>query len=335
MKELLLITSLALSLFGFSDANAGNPAVIYGAGGRALIIPANGLEFNGGETLDDTDVAQLKNILLPFTAVLSDGAIATYFSVGVDQVSATNLDVTKRFEVISTTEASHSCPTMTTIQRDLLTPVAGDCIFNSTSLTREFWTGVVWMLTSPNGLPTLAKGSLLTSDGAINGELTACPDGERLEWDAAETSGIKCVARVRPSYVETAGASFNEASAIYTTYYTFPTVTLEAGLYEIGLHAVASQVTYIRVKDFTSPSGTVIGGVALYRDGGQKYSFQFGSVNLIAGQTAVASTHSCSSVKFLERITTTASNSYSLRFAVTSGDFIEVSNCKAYYRKLE
>lgn len=45
------------------------------------------------------------------------------------------------------------------------------------------------------GLPVMSKGSLVTSDGVANGEFSACADGEILEWDSVETSGVKCVAK--------------------------------------------------------------------------------------------------------------------------------------------
>ena len=47
------------------------------------------------------------------------------------------------------------------------------------------------------GIPVMSKGSIITSDGVSNGELTACADGEIIEWDSVETSGIKCV--IKPS----------------------------------------------------------------------------------------------------------------------------------------
>jgi hypothetical protein len=46
------------------------------------------------------------------------------------------------------------------------------------------------------GFPTMAKGSIITSNGTSNGEFDACADGERLEWDSAEVAGVKCVPSV-------------------------------------------------------------------------------------------------------------------------------------------
>lgn len=52
-----------------------------------------------------------------------------------------------------------------------------------------------WTLLTPYGLPIMAKGSLLTSDGVANGEFTACADDEILVYDSAETAGVKCEAK--------------------------------------------------------------------------------------------------------------------------------------------
>lgn len=45
------------------------------------------------------------------------------------------------------------------------------------------------------GLPLLAKGSLLTSNGTANGEFSACANGEIIEWDSTEANGFKCVTK--------------------------------------------------------------------------------------------------------------------------------------------
>ena len=48
---------------------------------------------------------------------------------------------------------------------------------------------------SGGGVPLLAKGSLLTSNGTANGEFTACADDEIIVYDAAESNGFKCEAK--------------------------------------------------------------------------------------------------------------------------------------------
>ncbi len=44
-------------------------------------------------------------------------------------------------------------------------------------------------------LPLMGKGEIQTSDGISNGEFSACANTEIIEWDSAETLGIKCVAK--------------------------------------------------------------------------------------------------------------------------------------------
>jgi uncharacterized delta-60 repeat protein len=76
------------------------------------------------------------------------------------------------------------------------TPFAGMLRFNTTGNEFEGYDGTEWgAIGGGGGVPLLAKGSLLTSDGVSNGEFSACADTEIIEWDAAETSGFKCVAK--------------------------------------------------------------------------------------------------------------------------------------------
>jgi len=53
------------------------------------------------------------------------------------------------------------------------------------------------VLDGGGGLPTMSKGSIITSDGVNNGEFTACADGEIVVWDSTEAAGIKCLPRSR------------------------------------------------------------------------------------------------------------------------------------------
>jgi hypothetical protein len=100
---------------------------------------------------------------------------------------------------VSTTEGSHPAPTMTEAQRDLISGMsAGDMVFNSDSGKLNYYDGAAWEEVGSGsggggGIPLLSKGALITSDGTTNGEFT-CADGEKLEWDSAEASGVKCVA---------------------------------------------------------------------------------------------------------------------------------------------
>jgi hypothetical protein len=51
---------------------------------------------------------------------------------------------TGRILATSTTSAFLPCPSMTQTQRDALSPVAGDCVFNNTSAQVEFYSGSTW-----------------------------------------------------------------------------------------------------------------------------------------------------------------------------------------------
>lgn len=129
----------------------------------------------------------------PFLQILSSDALTKYLEVSASGNISTSLDINGRLEVVSTSLASLPCPVMTNAQRDLLTPIAGDCIFSSTDLAQEIFDGTNWLVNRPSGIPVLSKGALITSNGTANGEFSACADGEKLEWDSAEPSGIKCV----------------------------------------------------------------------------------------------------------------------------------------------
>jgi hypothetical protein len=67
--------------------------------------------------------------------------------------------------------------------------------FNTTDLVMEFFNGTDWIPAGNYGIPTLSKGSIITSTGLANGEFLACADGEILEYDSAQTSGLICGAK--------------------------------------------------------------------------------------------------------------------------------------------
>jgi hypothetical protein len=70
--------------------------------------------------------------------------------------------------------------------------------YNTTNDKFEFCNegaGCAEMGSGGGGIPLLAKGSLLTSNGTANGEFSACADGEIIEYDAAEVNGFKCVTK--------------------------------------------------------------------------------------------------------------------------------------------
>jgi len=72
------------------------------------------------------------------------------------------------------------------------------------------------------GLPTMAKGSLVTSNGVGNGEFTACADDEIIVYDSLEAVGFKCeakpVATTGPLLVEgTASGAYANPCAMSVT----------------------------------------------------------------------------------------------------------------------
>lgn len=85
------------------------------------------------------------------------------------------------------------------------TTTQGDLIFRGAAVDERLAIGttgkvltsngttMTWEDPTVGGTPLMAKGSILTSNGTGNGEFDACADGEKLEWDSAEVSGVKCV----------------------------------------------------------------------------------------------------------------------------------------------
>jgi hypothetical protein len=63
---------------------------------------------------------------------------------GVDGIFSGSVNANLILEMVSTTKASKPCPEMTTTQRDALTPVNGSCIYNSTTLSYQFYNGTSW-----------------------------------------------------------------------------------------------------------------------------------------------------------------------------------------------
>lgn len=61
------------------------------------------------------------------------------------------MDVQDRFTVTTTSEASIPCPPMTAIQRDALTPVDGDCVFNDDDKELNIYDGTSWVAAGGGG----------------------------------------------------------------------------------------------------------------------------------------------------------------------------------------
>jgi hypothetical protein len=64
------------------------------------------------------------------------------------------------------------------------------------------------------GVPLLGKGSLLTSDGLVNGDLAVGTDGQILSADSAETAGLKWIDAYSPSIQASAPTVNDDTYAI-------------------------------------------------------------------------------------------------------------------------
>ena len=93
------------------------------------------------------------------------------------------------------------------------------------------------------GLPSLSKGSLITSDGSNNGELVVGTDGQILAADSTETSGLKWIDAPSGG----GGSSFTRPQGVvewYQEFQQFGTQTTSASLDNmyIGLSGTGSSV---------------------------------------------------------------------------------------------
>ena len=105
MKHTLIFVLLAF--FTMGEAMAGNPAVIFGSGGKAKILPTNGLEFKGSETLNGGDVLGMKNTAS--TGWVSGGVV----SIGTP-TSTVSITAGVGYVVDSTTDPN--VPVMTRVE---------------------------------------------------------------------------------------------------------------------------------------------------------------------------------------------------------------------------
>jgi len=114
------------------------------------------------------------------------------------------------------------------------------------------------------GIPLLAKGSILTSNGTANGEFAACADGEILEFDAAEISGIKCVTPSAGGGTLVSGiATFaRHDGAINFCYTGVCNMLMQEGDFNISV-SYSSQGTY----SITAPAATFEANSYVYCDG--------------------------------------------------------------------
>ena len=132
---------------------------------------------------------------------------------------------------------------------------------------------------SGGGTPLMAKGSLLTSNGAANGEFVACADGDIIEWDSAEAAGFKCVTPSAGggglSYATTAGYTNLSFSSV-GSWGTVPTLTLTitTGANPVIIRALCGQGMSLAGDSiavtgvFGGQNGsTASGGYRIVRDG--------------------------------------------------------------------
>jgi len=111
---------------------------------KALILDGAG-QVKSSSTITDTELGYLEGLTDTLVNLLSgkanDGDV-------VKLTGNQNIDGVKTFEgklvASSTVNGSIPCPVMTEAQRDLFTPVEGDCVYNSDTLKLNVFDGSVW-----------------------------------------------------------------------------------------------------------------------------------------------------------------------------------------------
>ena len=133
-----------------------------------------------------------------------------------------------------------------------------------------------WVNISPYGLPLFAKGSILTSNGVLNGEFTACADGEILEWDSAESEGVKCTTASSGGLSSVKSVAYTNSSfSSVNTWTNVPTVTitLTAGSNPVHIMGVCGDNAPVAgarssgVGYFSAQNGSTNAAWQLVRDG--------------------------------------------------------------------
>jgi len=93
----------------------------------------------------------MKNLILLLSlSLVLIGTVDAKYEILADPISVgsppTKPESGLAFSLITTTKASKPCPDMTTTQRDALTPkVVGSCVYNTTTVSTEFWNGTSWI----------------------------------------------------------------------------------------------------------------------------------------------------------------------------------------------
>lgn len=97
-----------------------------------------------------------QTILLLFVIVFTTSALGQLAN-RLDKLDVNDLTA-KKLNVVSTTSGSKPCPAMTQVQRDaIVSPVEGQCIYNSTAKTLNLYDGSAWVEVAGGGEGGIAK----------------------------------------------------------------------------------------------------------------------------------------------------------------------------------
>lgn len=134
----------------------------------------------------------MKNlIILLFSILISTTAFsqkAAIFNNGGVKI----LKDTLRFKTAKSVESGTIDPTA------VATPGDQGSLYMGASalyLKGDNGTSTNWTILTPYAMPIMAKGSLVASNGAQNGEFTKCINGEIIVWDSSEDAGFRCATR--------------------------------------------------------------------------------------------------------------------------------------------
>jgi hypothetical protein len=106
---------------------------------------------------------------------------------GVDGIFSGSVNANLILEMVSTTKASKPCPEMTTAQRDALTPVNGSCIYNSTTLSYQFYNGTSWGDVGGGVSATQANDSWVAfAARSTNGQNCFATTAQRVEFETED-----------------------------------------------------------------------------------------------------------------------------------------------------
>ena len=170
----------------------------------------------GGITIRDASTP----IAAPLFEILSFDEVTNYFTVAADQVTSTSLDINGRLAVTSEALASRPCPIMTEAQRnDIATPLAGDCVYNSTQGSNQEYDGTTW---NEGSLPdqTGNLGKVLDTNGVAANWVLAEKQNDRIKNNLLPNPSYEN-ARTHGTLITTGGVDVS----------TITTRTLQASLH--------------------------------------------------------------------------------------------------------